>query len=239
MSKVRAAADKITCQNNLKQIGLAIHNYHDTYNRFPPAAKPNPNLAPEERLSWLYCIVPFVESGPLFRRFDDTKAWDAEENRYCGLIQGFKVYSCPGYPDRPPESKFVPTHYIGIAGVGKNAAELSLEDPNAGVFGYERKVSFKNIKDDLGTTMMVMETAWASGAWTAGGAATVRGLDPEGSPYLGVPGHFGGNHPGRANILFADASVHFLPSSIDPRLLEAMATVAGGEDLSQVNWDGR
>jgi prepilin-type processing-associated H-X9-DG protein len=236
ISKVRAAAHRIQCLNNLKQLGLAIHNYHDTYNRFPPAAKPNPNLSPEHRLSWVYCIVPFVESSPLFTKFDGTKAWDAEDNRFAALMT-YRITQCPSYPDRPPTSKFYPTHYLGITGVGKNAAELPLEDPKAGFFGYERKVSLKDIKDDHATTLMVMETAWASGAWTAGGPATVRGLDPEGTPYLGVPGQFGGNHPGGANAVFADASVHFLQSSLDPQVVEAMATIAGGEEIILPVWD--
>jgi prepilin-type processing-associated H-X9-DG protein len=221
----------------LRQLALTIHNYHNTSNRFSPAAKPNPNLSVEERLSWIYLIIPYVESSPLYSKFDGSKGWADEENRF-GALMNYRIIQCPSYPDRPPSSKFMPTHYLGISGVGKDAAELPLDDPNAGFFGYERKISFKDIKDDHSTTMMVMETAWASGAWTAGGPSTVRGLDPEGRPYLDVPGQFGGNHPGGANAVFVDGSVHFLPSSIDPRVLEAMATVAGGEDLSQLNWDG-
>jgi prepilin-type processing-associated H-X9-DG protein len=234
--KARDAADRIQCSNNLKQIGLAIHNYHDTYNRFPPAAKPSPNLSPQDRLSWMYGILPFLESNPLYSRYDGTKSWDADENRF-GALTVYHLYQCPGYPDRPAVSKFVPTPYLGIAGVGKDAVELPLEDPKAGFFGYERKISFKDIKDDRATTLMVVETAWASGAWTAGGPATVRGFDPEGSPYLGVPGQFGGNHPGGANALFADASVRFLNSSLDPQVVEAMATIAGGEEIILPVWD--
>jgi prepilin-type processing-associated H-X9-DG protein len=71
----------------------------------------------------------------------------------------------------------------------------------------------------------VVETAWAGGAWTAAHEA-VRGLDPAGSPYWGVPQQFGGNHPAGANVLFADGSVRFLESSFDPHEFERMATIA-------------
>jgi prepilin-type processing-associated H-X9-DG protein len=58
----------------------------------------------------------------------------------------------------------------------------------------------------------------------------VRGLDPAGSPYLGVSQQFGGNHPDGANVLFADGSVRFLESSFDPRHFEAIATIAARQD---------
>ena len=77
------------------------------------------------------------------------------------------------------------THYVGIAGVGEEAAQLPTDHPRAGIFGYDRKVSHENIKDGLSLTMTVVETATANGPWTAGGRATVRGLDPNDPPYLG------------------------------------------------------
>jgi prepilin-type processing-associated H-X9-DG protein len=100
-----------------------------------------------------------------------------------------------------------------------------LDDPNAGFFGYERKLRKDDIKKGWSNTLAVVETAWGSGAWTAA-PDSVRGLDPDASPYIGVPWQFGGNHPGGAMALLADGSVRFLESGFDPQAFEKMATVA-------------
>lgn len=143
-----------------------------------------------------------------------------------------------------------PTHYLGIAGVGKDAATLAKDDPRAGIFGYDRQITFDDVKDGTSYTLMAVEMAWGTGAWTAGGPGTVRGLDPEAgagrgsptpparptgglhiddSPYTSSNGPFGGNHMGGTNVLLVDGSVHFLKMPFDPVTFEAMATYAGAE----------
>src|SRR5262245_13082 len=206
VAKVRDSANRMGCKNNLRHIGLAIHNYHDTFRYFPPASMPNPALTPEQRFSWLFCIFPYQESEYIYSKCDKSKAWDAEENRFAALVPN--IWDRCLSTDWPPTSSLAPTSYLGIAGVGKDAAGLPLDDPKAGFFSYDRKITFEDIKDGTSYTFVAVETAWPSGAWTAGGPDTVRGLDPEASPYLGVPGQFGGNHYGGTNVLVADGSVH-------------------------------
>src|SRR5919199_1645443 len=67
VQKVREAAARLKCQNNLKQIGLALHNYHDTYQAFPPARNPWPLVH-----SGLSRLLPFVEQENLRRLVDYT-----------------------------------------------------------------------------------------------------------------------------------------------------------------------
>jgi prepilin-type processing-associated H-X9-DG protein len=224
INKVREAANKANCVNNLRQIGLAFENYHATYKRFPPATRANADFSVDHQLSWTYLIVPFLEAGP--KLGDAETGWDSEDNRIIPLTMAFRTFQCPSYPDHLPDSKFIPTHYLGISGLGPNAAALPLDDPYAGFFGYERKIKKEDITRGISSTMAVMETAWATGAWTAA-PDSVRGLDPEKPPYLGVPWQFGGNHAGGANVLFADGSVRFLEIPFDPKLLEAMVKIAG------------
>jgi prepilin-type processing-associated H-X9-DG protein len=234
IGKVREIANRTSCANNMKQIGLSIHNYLDTFGYFSPGAKPKPIMPIEHRLSWIYLVTPFVESSNLYREFDEDKGWDTEENRFTALHRPFLVFQCPSYPDHLPDSKFIPTHYPGISGLGSDAATLPLNDPNAGFFGYERKIKKDDISNGVSNTLAVIETAWATGAWTSA-PDSVRGLDPERSPYLGVSGQFGGNHPGGANVLFADGSVKFLENSFDPRLLESMARIAPPGPVAPAN----
>src|SRR5437764_10162588 len=132
VGKICETDHRAQCMNNLKQIGLAAQNYRDTFRYFPPASRVNANLPVEKRLSWLYLIVPFVEADNLYRQFDQDQAWDSEKNRLLPLTVRYFISQCPSFSNSGPTSKFFPTHYLGITGLGTNAALLTLDDPNAG-----------------------------------------------------------------------------------------------------------
>jgi prepilin-type processing-associated H-X9-DG protein len=232
IAKGRAAALRMTCRNNLRQIGLAVHSYNDANAHFPPATDPNPALPAESRFSWLVSLVPYVEATNIDIRRDRQKGWDAEENRYLALTD-LRYLHCPGFPNRPPVSTLLPTHYVGIAGLGTDAAALPLEDQRAGFFGYERKVSASLIEGSS-TLLAVLETTRVTGAWTAAGPATVRGVEGEGPPLLGADGEFGGLHYGGTNALFADGSVRFLRESLDPGAIRARASIHGRGGLEPI-----
>jgi len=130
-----------------------------------------------------------------------------------------------------------------LAGLGEEAAEFPLSDPRAGFFGYDRKLSLSEIKDGTGTTMAVVEVL-NGGPWTAGGWATVRGLIAWEQPYLGNEGQFASQHWGggafahsrqpATNVLFADGSVRPLTATISPEVFEALATIAGNEQVDEL-----
>src|SRR5687768_9707676 len=67
VQKVREAASRMKCQNNLKQMGLAIHGYHDTYGKLPPA-----RIA-DRYATWAVLILPYIEQENLYRQFDLTR----------------------------------------------------------------------------------------------------------------------------------------------------------------------
>jgi hypothetical protein len=231
--KVRDAAAQARCSNNLRSIALALHNHEATYRHFPLAAEPNPGLPPERRLSWLVSIGPFMEATNLFVRLDRDKGWDADENRYLGLTV-WKVYQCSASLNRPPTSPFVPTSYVGLTGLGEDAATLPLSDPRAGFFGDDRKLAAADIKERTGTLLVAIETRQVQGAWSAGGAATVRGLVEE-EPYLGPNGQLGGLHRRGDIAAFADGSARFVARSTDPRVLEALTTIKGSKTAEPIS----
>jgi prepilin-type processing-associated H-X9-DG protein len=232
VAKVRDQANRVQCQNNLRSTGLAVRNYYATFNYLPPATMANAMLTPEKRFGWPFLLLPFQESENLTARCDKDKSWNAEENQFAARMP-IAFYQCQANPDYRSSSPFGASHYLGIAGVGKDADMLPKDDPKAGIFGYDRKITFYDIKDGTYLTVMVVETALPHGAWTAGGPDTVRGVDPEDSPYMGPNGPFGGNHSGGTNVLFADGSVHFLRTPFDPPTFEALATYNGSETISK------
>jgi prepilin-type N-terminal cleavage/methylation domain-containing protein len=73
IQKVREAANRATCQNNFKQIGLAVHNHHDTHNAFPKGTqngKAGPLAAP--RITYMISLYPYLEQENTFRRWDPS-----------------------------------------------------------------------------------------------------------------------------------------------------------------------
>jgi hypothetical protein len=119
--------------------------------------------------------------------------------------------------------------------VGPDAASLPLAHPKAGVFGYERRVTIRDITDGTSNTMMVADTAERNGPWAAGSAATVRAVDPALQPYVGHRRPFGGVLEGEQRnqvlVLMADGSVRSIQSNVKPEVFEALATIAGGEQI--------
>ena len=73
VQKVREAAARAQCQNNLKQIGLALHNYHDTNRQFPPGGITNGDCCSTEGgPNWAILILPYIEQANLFKLYDQT-----------------------------------------------------------------------------------------------------------------------------------------------------------------------
>lgn len=244
IGKVREAERTSKCQENLKQVGMALHYYHYCFEHLPAGTVANPDLAPGRRLSWLVETQPYGFTQIGFA-IDREAAWDARQNYdlKAGGAGGplfpqpdFPYFLCPSGPPKTAPHGPGLTHYVGVAGLGERAAELPLGYPEAGlvekgagVFGYDRTLKFPDIKDGMANTLAVVETAWENGPWTAGGYPTVRGLVP-GRPYVGAGQQFGGVHPAGAMALFADGSVRLLADSMSPKAFEALATISGGEE---------
>jgi prepilin-type processing-associated H-X9-DG protein len=231
VAEVRASAARMSCRNNLRQLGCAVHNYSASMGSLPTAAMPNANLSFPERLSWLVSIVPYVEQDNIYCRLDISQGWDAEENRFAALTP-FAYFRCPAYAEGTPTTTLARSNYVGCAGVGLDAADLPVGYPRTGFFGYDRPLRWADIPGRSSTLLMVLETGRPEGAWTAEGTSTVRGLEPELPPYLGTGAQFGGLHPGGANLLFADGSARWASRSIRPDLLESFALLRDGEDLT-------
>jgi hypothetical protein len=126
ISVAREAARRMQCQNNLKQIGLALHNYHDAYDEFPPAFLADEDGQPMH--SWRVLILPFIEQRPLYEQYDFEQPWDGPENRRL-LAHMPYVYQCPS-DARSKQRSSEWTSYVAVvdprtAWPGSTSAKLS------------------------------------------------------------------------------------------------------------------
>lgn len=247
IDRARRSQELVECKRQLSVLGAGLHNYNGIFLHFPQGTYPNKALPPEKRLSWLVSVWPVsLGSGPDKVLIDWSAAWDVAPNRepkYTVLEDAGERepipfvtpwgMHCPA--SQVADAKDLPsfTHYVGVAGIGDNAATLPLSHKRAGFFGYDRKLRIAELVDGASNTMAIAETGWKNGPWTAGGFSTVRGVVP---PPIGPDCYFGGTHAGGALFAFADAAVHFLNHSIDQRVFDALATIAGREQVGRV-WD--
>jgi hypothetical protein len=227
VQQAREAARRSSSKNNLKQIGLALHNFHDTYNSMPSGTIENEKLKPEERLSWLVSILPYIEQQALYQGIDQKQGWKSDANSRV-VKSKLQIFIHPSMDTE--EVEYPQTHYVGIAGLGKDAAKLPVNDKKAGMFGYDRKTSFRDVTDGLSNTMMVSEALKKRGSWAAGGDATIRALTK--APYVNGPDGLGSTSVGGMHVLMGDGSVHFISENIDNGVMEALSTIRGGEAVN-------
>ncbi len=241
LNYLHGKSDVIICTNNLRRVGQAVNLYHDEKqnNHYPPGTIFVADLPPDQRLSWMVSILPYMEadlipepaatkssaasqrSQALYDRFDRARGWDVPENR-AAMIGAPAWFVCPDAPRAAPDQP-APTQYVGIAGFGSDAPTLEKTDPRAGFFGYDRVINREDVKRGTAETIMVSERAAALGPWGAGGPATVTGVDGLVQPF--VPRQFGGLHPQGANTLFADSHVNFITERAIPLVWEEQCRI--------------
>jgi prepilin-type N-terminal cleavage/methylation domain-containing protein/prepilin-type processing-associated H-X9-DG protein len=261
IQRVRSAAACSECTDHLRQIGLALHNYHGVYKVFPPGCSNSGSTEPYPFMSWSARLLPFLEQEALWRQ--TLRAYQ-EDRRFLhnpphiGLVTVMPIFACPADGRTFEVGKYAAfTSYLGVEG-----NDLFTKD---GILYLNSSVRLADVVDGTSNTLFVGERPPSAdqgfGWWYAGegqdqdgsadlvlgvrewnvGSIWARGC-PEGE-YTFQDGrvqnqcdafHFWSLHPGGgANFLFADGSVHFLPYSAAP-LLPALATRAGGEAAS---WD--
>ncbi|NLS96109.1 MAG: DUF1559 domain-containing protein [Planctomycetaceae bacterium] len=194
----REAAKRMQCTNNLKQWGLALHNYHDTHKSFPQGSWGTGN-----RLAFQVMLLPFLEQEPLYSQFDVSVYYGNAPN-YNLMLESTPVHFCPSSRllDRKAEGTGIPAggwtiHYYGVMGakdpVGTAAADrlypcVGNFDSNHGgvvdngMFTRNRNFAMRDVTDGTSNTFLMgeisSEPAWSHNwrGWTQGAnndAATV------------------------------------------------------------------
>jgi prepilin-type processing-associated H-X9-DG protein/prepilin-type N-terminal cleavage/methylation domain-containing protein len=261
VQKVREAANRMRCANNLKQIGLALHHYHDSYWHLPTGCSYRNGADLHPHMSWLTRLLPYLEQEALWQQALQAFARERFFERpphYPILGRLVPAFVCPS-DDRAATPwafgslRVAFTSYQGVAGTDRTRLD--------GILYLDSRVRLTDIRDGTSNTVAVGERPpsrdHALGWWYAGWG---QAKDGSCEMHLGVrernvhtryrrcsPGpyhftrsgiesncdvfHFWSQHPGGAHFLFADGSVRLLHYDADA-ILPALATRIGGEVIT-------
>jgi beta-lactamase regulating signal transducer with metallopeptidase domain len=211
VTTARAAASRAQSINNLKQIGLAFHNYAQANNHFPP-----PVLTGGEQgkfpYSWRVALLPYLEHDALYRKYRFDEPWDGPHNREL-IEQMPAVYSVSG-GSGAPLSRSNTSYYVFSGPTTALGSPWAFGSKNSG------PTTLAEITDGMSNTILAVE--WDGNVpWTKPDDIP---FDPNGP----VPA-LGGFWPEVFNVLMCDGSVRSLKKEIFANILKALITKAGGE----------
>jgi prepilin-type N-terminal cleavage/methylation domain-containing protein len=145
VQKVREAANRLKCSNNLKQLSLAVHNYESNFNTLPPGAGPLPthdnDWADDSRPSVQALLLPYIEQSNKYNQFDFTWEINSSVQNRAARAQDVAIYLCPSDPSTAafseagapaPDGR---SNYFGNAGA--SAYSGNLDAATAGLFNFE------------------------------------------------------------------------------------------------------
>jgi prepilin-type processing-associated H-X9-DG protein len=242
VQQARAAARAIACRNNLKQIGLALHNYHGVHNGFPIGH------VPLKMWTWQSMTLPFLDQGALYSRIAYGSPDDCFTVSFLlgpddpGAVT-VPVFQCPAdpnsgkiYKSEPGYGLHAPLDYLGVSGASTGS--------NDGLYYLASFVRTRDITDGTSSTIAVAERGIPDdlqSGWLLCGAGVPIGsgnLDSHLSMEPGIrPGgggsehryHFWSWHSGGTHVLMADGSVRFVSENSDAVTLRRLSTRAAGD----------
>jgi len=261
VQKVREAAARMSCANNMKQIGLAFHNYHGAQNQFPNAGSDGPNqnccnATSRVGWTWMFYITPYMEQDNVFN-LPDTAAGNAQ---VAGTV--IKTYYCPSR--RPPTlySNGARCDYAGnggrdMAGEGKQGMLVrQWASPSTALAAdapVQNKRTLTDVGDGLSSTVLagdkqchptVLGSAggdneiWNNSGWDQDHVRFGEAVpQPDSSHPTSASStfwsvRFGSSHTGGFNAVMGDGSVRFLRYDIDAANWMRLCLINDGEVIN-------
>jgi hypothetical protein len=250
---------ELVAEGNLHRLGQAtgklgkegIPRHEGTAGKFPngvfPRVESGKRIAQEpiHRVSFLAGLLPHLGRQTLFEKIDTNYSWKDQTNWLAArtLVPEFQSANYPphlrmvSYPGLPMD--VAATHFVGIAGIGPDAASYPDDSSFAdrlGVFGYERSASLDAIQKGRGlsnTGVMIQvapDNPSGMTPWIAGGGSTLRGVPEKDSlkPFASDHGSLGRG----TYLLMADGSVRFVKEGVSDPLFQSMVTYKGAPPKS-------
>ncbi len=245
VQSAREAARRTQCQNNLKQVGLALHNYVATTDAFPIGYLSWPGQGVAPGWAWSAAVLPQLEQASVYQSINIAIPVDAHENDTVRLT-ALAVFVCPSdrrsgaftetstLPRGPTEART--TSYAGCQGIGGSL-------PGNGLFVANKSIRPRDVRDGLSQTLAVgergsflVQNAWAGAMSIGRGGDQVLAQTPSASSGLGAtdtqPTSFASPHPGVIEFAMADGSIRAVKKTVDPAVYRALATRNGREVIN-------
>lgn len=249
----REAARRGSCKNNLRQMGLALQNYHSAVGAFPPGVLGTSGNANQLNHTWMTMVLNYAEQTSIHQTYDFRVRFDNAKNAAAVLVK-VPIYMCPSMRDDLVNNQYGPSHYAANAGTQPGA--------NDGVLFPMSCVRFQDIRDGTSRTIAAGELAyyvggWAQGAVNTGGGGGCGGGGGGGTgqafarsvlrwwqyasstaPGINPPQtasncerqlQFSSVHTGGGHFVFADGHADFLSDTLDVNIFRALLTRSGGE----------
>ena len=252
----REAARRSQCSNNLKQIGLALQNYHDTFKVFPPSSvndlDPSDGSGADAVSGWVF-ILPFMEAGSVYDLWDFNYNYDNSANA-AGRRTPVDGLFCPSKPRTEKASSTVAYGDYALSNGTGHINESTHKEYWRGMFAQNSNCRMRDILDGTSNTIAagekrtVQSTSLTSPQYRWGWHATRNMCWPmnqdvvstgtyefilyDGSLYTGTPtwndywANFGSEHPGGAQFVAADGAVHFVSETIEMELYKNLGDKA-------------
>ncbi len=201
----REAARRMQCQNNLKQIILAMHNYESVYQLFPPGISANAG----HRSSWRVEILRFSEWEDVYEDYNHMEAWDSQTNSEFAKLS-LSIYTCPSNPFPNSDQGNVYTAYVRVHG------------PNT-VLSRDKAVP---LTGNSSSTIAIMEACGSNVVWTEPRDSLLDrerlGINLPGTAPNRSRAISSGYHSRGVNVAMLDGSLQFLSDTIDPAALQQL-----------------
>jgi prepilin-type N-terminal cleavage/methylation domain-containing protein/prepilin-type processing-associated H-X9-DG protein len=161
IQRVRASAARLKCQSQMRQIVLALHQYHDTHRHLPPGLSVNVDRQRYLYLGWTARILPYIEQAALWEQIERAFATDPDPTQFYGhpahlsiLGTYIPLYVCPADGRirgavSVGRRQYGYTSYLGVAGLNHTT--------NEGVLFADSRISFHDVTDGLSNTIMIGE----------------------------------------------------------------------------------
>ncbi|HLN28659.1 MAG TPA: DUF1559 domain-containing protein [Gemmataceae bacterium] len=216
VQKVREAASRMSTQNNLKQLSLAMLNYEATNGSLPPDVVYSKDGKP--LYSWRVLLLPYLGEQDLYKEFHLDEPWDSAHNKPL-LARMPNAFRMPGDANLGQTE----THYQVFVGGGALFDAPEPRRPEDPEFKPPRCTRLADIDDGVSNTILFVEAADAV-SWT-------QPIDLIYSPNKPLPS-LGHVSPSGFNVAFADGSVRFVSKNFDERVLRAAITRSGHEKFN-------